>query len=217
MIYFRLFYEFLKIGLFSVGGGMATLPFLYDLSEKTAWFSTADIANMLAVSESTPGPIGINMATYVGYDVAGGLGACCATLGVIMPGVALVLLVSAILAKFRENRYIQGAFGGLRPASIGLIVAAGVLVCKITFLHHVSFQYGESILHIFDWKAVALGFLLLIARRWMRPAKKCILLFSSFFCCRRSSFPLWSLMAGAIYAFCQRILALFCVGQCVFD
>ena len=74
MIYLRLFWEFFKVGLFSVGGGLATLPFLYSLGAKTGWFSTADVANMLAVSESTPGPIGVNMATYVGFDCGGVLG-----------------------------------------------------------------------------------------------------------------------------------------------
>ena len=74
MIYLRLFWEFFKVGLFSVGGGLATLPFLYSLGAKTGWFSTADVANMLAVSESTPGPIGVNMATYAGFDCGGVLG-----------------------------------------------------------------------------------------------------------------------------------------------
>lgn len=126
MIYLRLFWEFLKIGLFSVGGGMATLPFLYDLSEKTGWFTAGQIADMLAVSESTPGPIGINMATYTGYTVAGVPGAILASVGIIIPGLALVILITAVLEKFRNNTYVEGAFYGLRPASVGLITAAGL-------------------------------------------------------------------------------------------
>ena len=90
MIYLRLFWEFFKVGLFSVGGGLATLPFLYSLGAKTGWFSTADVANMLAVSESTPGPIGVNMATYVGFDCGGVLGGVVATLGLVTPSVIVI-------------------------------------------------------------------------------------------------------------------------------
>ena len=128
MIELLLFWEFLKIGLFSVGGGMATLPFLYDLSDSTGWFTHAQLADMLAVSESTPGPVGINMATYVGYTVGGFGGALLATLGVILPGTVIVLIIASMLDKFRGNKYVDAAFYGLRPASTGLIAAAGVSV-----------------------------------------------------------------------------------------
>lgn len=134
MILLRLFFEFLKIGMFSVGGGMATLPFLYDMADKTGWCTYSQIADMLAVSESTPGPIGINMATYVGYSIAGIPGALAATLGIIVPGILLVIIVTSVLHKFSGNRYVEGAFYGIRPASVGLITAAGILVAKITFL-----------------------------------------------------------------------------------
>ena len=104
MILLQLFWEFLKIGLFSVGGGMATLPFLYDLSDSTGWFTYAQLADMLAVSESTPGPVGINMATYVGYTVGGFGGAVLATLGTILPGTVIVLIIASMLDKFRGNK-----------------------------------------------------------------------------------------------------------------
>ena len=123
-----LFWEFLKIGVFAVGGGMAALPFLYDLADSTGWFDYAQIADMLAVSESTPGPIGINMATYVGYEVGGIPGAFIATLGTILPGVTVVLIVVHFLEKFRGNRYMDAAFYGLRPASTALIAVAGISV-----------------------------------------------------------------------------------------
>ena len=132
MTVLTLFLEFLKIGMFSVGGGMATLPFIYALSEKTGWYSVQEIADMLAVSESTPGPIGINTATYVGYKVAGVPGALAASVGIIIPGLLLVIIIMTVLNKFRDNKYVNGAFYGLRPASIGLIIAAGLLVAKIT-------------------------------------------------------------------------------------
>lgn len=110
MILLRLWWEFFKIGLFSVGGGMATLPFLYDIADRTAWFTYDQIADMLAVSESTPGPIGINMATYTGFTTAGIPGSIAATLGIITPGIIIVLLIVAVLDRFRRNRYVEAAF-----------------------------------------------------------------------------------------------------------
>ncbi len=174
MIYLRLFWEFLKIGLFSVGGGMATLPFLYDLADKTGWFTGAQVADMLAVSESTPGPIGINMATYTGYTVAGVPGAVLASVGIILPGLALVLIITAMLEKFRKNRYVEGAFYGLRPASVALITAAGLLVAKITFLDEALLEAysGGGFLSLISWKAVILAAVLLVLTRWFKPTKK---------------------------------------------
>ena len=110
LLLLELFWEFLKIGVFAVGGGMATLPFLYDLGEKTAWFTSAQVLDMLAVSESTPGPIGINMATYVGYTVGGIPGAILATLGTILPGLILVIVLAKFLARFHDNRFVHAAF-----------------------------------------------------------------------------------------------------------
>ena len=174
MIYLRLFWEFLKIGLFSVGGGMATLPFLYDLADKTGWFTGAQVADMLAVSESTPGPIGINMATYTGYTVAGVPGAVLASVGIILPGLALVLIITAMLEKFRKNRYVEGAFYGLRQASVALITAAGLLVAKITFLDEALLEAysGGGFLSLISWKAVILAAVLLVLTRWFKPTKK---------------------------------------------
>lgn len=171
MTLIRLFYEFLKIGLFSVGGGMATLPFLYDMSDKTGWFTYAQIADMLAVSESTPGPIGINMATYVGYTTAGIPGALAATIGTIIPGIALVLIITAILDKFRNNVYVEGAFYGLRPASVGLITAAGILVVEISLMNIALYQQTGSIADLFQWKAIVLAALLLVLTRWVKKTK----------------------------------------------
>ena len=104
MIYLVLFWEFFKTGLFAVGGGLATLPFLYDMSARTGWFSGGQLADMLAVSESTPGPIGVNMATYVGYVTAGVGGAVVATLGLIAPSFLIVLVIAAFLKAFQDNR-----------------------------------------------------------------------------------------------------------------
>ena len=131
MTILRLWWEFFKIGLFSVGGGMATLPFLYDISDRTGWFTYDMIADMLAVSESTPGPIGINTATFAGYNAAGIPGAIIATLSLVFPSYIIILAISRALQKFRDNKYVNDAFFGLRPAATGLIAAACYSVMAI--------------------------------------------------------------------------------------
>ena len=171
MTVLRLFLEFLKIGMFSVGGGMATLPFIYALSEKTGWYSVQEIADMLAVSESPPGPIGINTATYVGYKVAGVPGALAASVGIIIPGLLLVIIIMTVLNKFRDNKYVNGAFYGLRPASIGLIIAAGLLVAKITLLTLPQYQETHALLDLFNWKALLLAAVLLVFTRYIKQTK----------------------------------------------
>ena len=128
MILLQLFYEFFKVGLFAVGGGLATIPFLENMASATGWFTTADLTTMLAVSESTPGPIGVNMATYVGFQVSGIPGAVIATLGLITPSVIVILIISGFLQKFRQSKTVDAVFYGLRPASTALITAAGLNV-----------------------------------------------------------------------------------------
>ena len=172
MTILRLWWEFFKIGLFSVGGGMATLPFLYDISDRTGWFTYDMIADMLAVSESTPGPIGINMATYTGYITAGIPGSVAATIGVITPGIIIVLLIVAVLDRFRKNKYVEGAFYGLRPASTGLIAAAGILVIQIALLNLDFYKASGNIADILNYKAVILAAVLLVLTRWFKPTKK---------------------------------------------
>lgn len=172
MTILRLWWEFFKIGMFSVGGGMATLPFLYNMSDRTGWFTYDQIADMLAVSESTPGPIGINMATYTGFTTAGFWGSLAATLGMITPGIIIVLLIIRVLDRFRENKYVDAAFYGLRPASTGLIAAAGILVIEIALLNLDVFKESGKILDIFDYKALILAAILLVLTRWFKPTKK---------------------------------------------
>ena len=134
MMLLRLFWEFFKIGLFAVGGGMATIPFLYDLSDRTGWFTYTQLADMIAISESTPGPIGVNMATYVGYEMSGVLGSISTTLGFVAPSIIIIVIVSIFLQKFRNNRYVESAFYGLRPASSGLIASAALSVAIVALL-----------------------------------------------------------------------------------
>ena len=172
MILLQLFWEFLKIGLFSVGGGMATLPFLYDLSDSTGWFTYAQLADMLAVSESTPGPVGINMATYVGYTVGGFGGAVLATLGTILPGTVIVLIIARMLDKFRGNKYVDAAFYGLRPASTGLIAAAGVSVVGIALLNTELYAVTGKLTDLVSIRAVILAVALWVLTNVVKPTKK---------------------------------------------
>ena len=175
MILLQLFWEFFKTGLFAVGGGMATLPFLYDMSARTGWFTQAKLADMIAVSESTPGPIGVNMATYVGFETAGIPGAVIATMGLICPSIIIVLLIARVLKQFRSNKTVDAAFYGLRPCSIALIAAAGLLVARITFLNPEALQLEDKMaafFGLFNWKAVVLAAGLLVATRGVKPLKK---------------------------------------------
>jgi len=133
MILLRLFYEFAKVGLFSVGGGLATIPFLQDMGERTGWFTQVDLTTMIAVSESTPGPMGVNMATYVGFETAGIPGAAVATLGLITPSILVIIIIAGFLQKFRQSKTVDAVFYGLRPASTALIASAGLGVAIAVF------------------------------------------------------------------------------------
>lgn len=135
MIYITLFFEFFKIGLFSVGGGLATLPFLYDLADKYDWFTRTELIDMIAISESTPGPIGINMATYAGYNAAGVLGGVIATLGIVVPALLVVVTIARILTKFKNNKYVNASFYGIRPAVAALILASAWGVIETTLFN----------------------------------------------------------------------------------
>ena len=134
IIYFQLFYEFFLTGLFSVGGGLATIPFLKDIGERTGWFSAEQLTDMIAISESTPGPLGVNMAAYVGYETAGIPGGIIATLGLITPGIIVILIIAAFLNRYRNNAKAEAFFYGLRPASTGLIAAAGWTVVTLSLV-----------------------------------------------------------------------------------
>ena len=179
MIYLQLFWEYFKTGLFAVGGGMATIPFLYDMSDKTGWFTHQDLANMIAVGESTPGPIGVNMATYVGFVtgmqdngiITAILGAVTATLGLITPSVIVILIVAAFLQQFRNSRYVNNAFYGLRPASAGLIAAAGFGVIT-SILIFPNLMMEGNFLGAFNWKGLVLAVLLWLGTNVIKQTKK---------------------------------------------
>lgn len=135
MIYLRLFWEFFKTGLFAIGGGLATLPFLYDIASRYIWFTEEELANMIAISESTPGPIGVNMATYAGINAGGVPGGIVATFALVLPSIIIIILIAGLLDRFRENRFVQSSMSVLRPLSVGLVAAACFSVVKVALFH----------------------------------------------------------------------------------
>ena len=143
----KIFYEFFKIGLFAVGGGPATIPYLMDLAEKYDWFTMEDVTNMIAISESTPGPLGLNMATYVGVDALGIWGGAWASIALTIPSIIVIVLVAKFLKNFSQNRWVKAAFYTIRPAVAGLIAAA---VCNVFQVSLWTEQGGES---VFAWKS----------------------------------------------------------------
>jgi len=191
MIYLRLFFEFFKTGLFAVGGGMATVPFLYAMSDKTGWFTHHQLADMIAVGESTPGPIGVNMATYVGFTTSGLLGALIATVGLVAPSVIVILIIAKVLQQFRQNKYVDAGFYGLRPCSVALIAAAGVLVLKIALLNIDLYNSTGNLSDLFRWKCVALAAVLYVVTNYAPKVKKLHPIF----------FILASAVVGAAFSF----------------
>ncbi|MEA5151816.1 MAG: chromate transporter [Oscillospiraceae bacterium] len=171
-LYLRLFYEFFKTGLFAFGGGMATLPFLYSMSDATGWFTHGQLADMIAVSESTPGPIGVNMATYVGFTTGGIPGAIIATLGLVAPSIIVILIIARVLEAFRQNKYVDAVFYGLRPCSVGLIAAAGMLVVKIAMFNFDLYGQTRALADLFNFRALALAAALVVLTRFVKITKK---------------------------------------------
>lgn len=173
MIYRRLFLEFCKVGLFSVGGGLATIPFLTDLGERTGWFTSGQLADMIAISESTPGPMGVNMATYVGFTSGGPLGGVIATLGLVFPSVIIILIISKFLQKFRQSKVVDGVFYGLRAASVALITAALLQVAKIALMfREVALpESGVVKTELFYWPAILLAAVIFVLVKFT-PLKK---------------------------------------------
>ncbi len=162
MIFLQLFWEFFKTGLFAIGGGLATLPFLYEMQAKTGWFTLNDISNMIAISESTPGPMGVNMATYTGFTSAGIPGGLIAVTGLVAPSVVVIIIVSNILDKFKTNKYVQYGLYGLRAASAGLIAVAGLRVAEAAFLHTQLYKEMGGIINLFNIKAILFGVVLYV-------------------------------------------------------
>lgn len=148
MIYLQIFYEFFIMGLFLFGGGLASIPFLTQMSENTGWFTTTQLMDMVAVAEAMPGPIGINIATYAGYTAAGIPGGIIATAALLLPSMTIALIVAKLLTRFRESSLAESALYGLRPAALGLIAAAGITVFSLVIfgaeVRHMTVEYFLS-------------------------------------------------------------------------
>ena len=134
-LFIQLFLQFFHVGVFSFGGGYATLPFLYDIAEKYHWYSAKQLTDMLAISSITPGPIGVNVATFAGFANCGILGSLIATTAIILPSYIIVTIVYKVLDKFRTNRNVKGAIRGLKPAGCALLSAVGIKLLFTSNLH----------------------------------------------------------------------------------
>ncbi len=155
-------WEYFKTGLFAIGGGYATIPFLKEMSVKYGWFTLDELTTMLAVSESTPGPIGVNMATYVGYSMFGIPGAIAATLSLVAPSVIIICIIAGALERFKQLDAVQGIFSGLRPAVVGFILSAVISIFLVSLFHTAAFAAGGGgLAAFFNWKAIILFAVLL--------------------------------------------------------
>ncbi len=134
-LYLHLFLQFFHVGVFSFGGGYATLPFLYDIAEKFHWYTSKQLTDMLAISSITPGPVGVNIATFAGFTTSGILGALIATTAVILPSFIIVTIISKVLDKFKTNRTVKGAIRGVKAAGCALLSAVGIKLIFTSNLH----------------------------------------------------------------------------------
>lgn len=159
-------YYFFSTGLFAVGGGLATLPFLYDIGRKTGYFDAGDVANMVGIAQSTPGPTGINMATYVGFTQFGFLGAVVCSLSIVLPSIIIIILISKVLDRFKESQLVQDVFYGLRPASTGLILAAAFSVIQISLL---DLSNTGDFTGYFRLPALAVAAFVFVLHKWKKP------------------------------------------------
>ncbi|MBR3715427.1 MAG: chromate transporter [Clostridia bacterium] len=126
MIYLELFLTFFKIGIVSFGGGYAMLALMRDEIMARGWLGDEMIKNFIGIAESTPGPISVNMSTFVGSSQAGFLGAVCATLGLVLPSFIIILIIATLLKSLMKNAYVNGALDGAQPVAVGLIAATGI-------------------------------------------------------------------------------------------
>ncbi len=172
MIYLQLYWEFFKTGLFAVGGGMATVPFLHEIGLRTGWYTPAMLADMIAVSESTPGPIGVNMATYVGYTVGGVPGAVITTLGIISPCIIVILIIAAFLNAFRSSPAVERVFYGIRPASTALIASAGIGVMRLCLVDEAAWAATGSVLSLFHLPQILLLCAIWVLTNLVKRTKK---------------------------------------------
>lgn len=156
MIYLQLFFEFFKTGLFALGGGLATFPFLMEIGNKYGWYTSSELANMIAISESTPGSLGINTASYCGFKVAGMLGAIISTVGEVLPSIICICIVASILERFKNSKIVNNAFEDIRPAAYGLMCAAVIDIFLESVFAKDAYLVSHKIMDLFDLRLLAI-------------------------------------------------------------
>ncbi len=163
----QLFFIFFKVGLFSIGGGLAAIPLIQSEIVDRGWITLEAFTDMIAVSESTPGPIGVNVATYVGFSQYGIAGGIVATLGLVTPSIIIILIIAQFIMKYRKNKYVDGAFKGIRPAVTGLILSAAVTVAMISLFDLDAYNLTNKIGDIFEWRAIAMfAVFMFVSNKW---------------------------------------------------
>lgn len=187
-LFFTLFIEFFKTGLFAIGGGLATIPFLQEMIGKHGWFTTELLTDMIAVSESTPGPIGVNMATYVGFitglkdygTIGSILGALITTMGLVLPSLIIICIIAQFLKKFKESEVVQSVFYGLRPAVTALIASAGLGIFMVTLFSLDAFKSSGQILDFFKLPYILLFCILFfISKKFKKLSPIMLIVFSA--------------------------------------
>lgn len=164
---FNIYWIFFKVGLFTIGGGLAAIPLLQNEALTRGWVTKARFADMIAVSQSTPGPIGINLATYVGFNEMGIVGSIVATIGMVTPSIIIICAIAKFLKHFNENKIVRGVFLGLRPAVTGLIASAAFSIALIAIFNIDMFKLTGNIIDLFNLKAVALfGIFMYSTNKW---------------------------------------------------
>ncbi|MBQ3073288.1 MAG: chromate transporter [Ruminococcus sp.] len=169
MIYLELFLMFLKLGAFTFGGGAAMMPFLEDEAVKNrGWLTSQEFVDFVAVSESTPGPFAVNIATYIGVEKAGFFGAVCATFGLVLPSFVIILLIARFYEKFKKNNLVKGAMKGLTPVSIGMVTAAVVSIGSVVFFPN-GFSFDTFISYNFITSAIICGLMVFLCLKKLHP------------------------------------------------
>ena len=163
MIYLYLIKEFIIIGCLAFGGGMVVVPFVQNIAQTTGMITEAQIIEMIAISEITPGPLAVNMATYVGYIMNGILGGIVTTMALILPQVFIICGIYKIFSKFKDNKNVTYILKGIKPVSLALTAGAGLSIFKTSFI--VENENITNILNFFNWKCIILGIIILIAMK----------------------------------------------------
>lgn len=162
MTYILLVWEFFKIGLLAIGGGLVTVPFLFDLADKYDWFSKQELADMIAISESTPGPIGVNMATFAGFNAGGIGGGILATLSLVLPSVIIMIIIAKVMGKYSCNIRVKDVLNGIRPAVLAMILFAGLDLGKIVIVGNTEILFLAVIIAMMRiWKKSPIYYLCL--------------------------------------------------------